>query len=143
MLTNLALHAHKMSDLLMQNLDILCGLRIWLPQITPPRIGPCRGEHGNFCSHKNWLNHQPSSNQNFLWRTYTFWVDFRFGYLKSPSPRIGPSHGELCRDLDSKPEGYSLVDIVPSQLKHFTCIVDDIRQLLDNILYAQYLPRVR
>ena len=82
------------SDILVENSDILCGLQICKYPLPPP-------------------HHQ----QPKLDLVRTFYVDFRFGHIKSTPPsksdllmeildiksppptRIEPSHGELCGEI--------------------------------------------
>ena len=70
---------HQESDLLMESIDILYGLQIWLPQPHPPTIRPSNGKCERFweilCGLQIWL----------LLITCT------------TSPRIRPSRRELCR----------------------------------------------
>ena len=79
----------------------LCGLQIWLQQITPFPESEVGTSHvlmenlGILCGLQIWLHQIPSPTaprtQNFSWRNWALCVDFRFGYIKSPPPppRIG------------------------------------------------------
>ena len=81
----------------MENLDILCELQMWLPQITL------------------------SKNQTFCWGTLAFCMGFKFGYLKiSPSTPSTPSNWSILmenfsRDFSGTLEGYCLVLFVVTQ----------------------------